>query len=38
MRGIKKDTVSEANTEDMTPEEDTETPTFIRRSLNKKIA
>ncbi|MCX6824645.1 MAG: cell division protein FtsZ [candidate division SR1 bacterium] len=35
MRGIKKDGVTEAKAEEVTPTEDLETPAFIRRSLNK---
>jgi len=35
MRGIKKEAVSEVKNEDVEPIEDTETPAFIRRSLNK---
>ena len=38
MRGIKKDPIQEVRTEEVSPEEDTETPAFIRRSLNKKIS
>ena len=37
MRGIKKDVIQESRVEDTTPEEDSDTPAFIRRSLNKKI-
>jgi cell division GTPase FtsZ len=38
MRGIKKDITQETRAEETNPEEDTETPAFIRRSLNKKTS
>jgi len=35
MRGIKKEPITETKAEDVESMEDTETPAFIRRSLNK---
>lgn len=37
MRGIKKESVQEAKVEEI-PQEDLETPAFIRRSLNKQTS